>query len=56
MAQFLGVTSYEVYGKYVEGLEHDQEEILAYMGEDFLLSPKRKSPLPAKTGSVEISF
>ncbi len=47
---------YEVYGKYVEGLEHDREDILAYMGEDFLLSPKRKSPLPAKANSVEISF
>ena len=27
---------YEVYGKYVEGLEEDREKILAYFGEDFI--------------------
>jgi integrase len=28
---------YEVYGKYVEGLEADAEEILAFFGPDFLV-------------------
>lgn len=45
---------YEVYGKYVEGLENEQEEILAYMGEDFPRSPKRQSPLPVNACAVEI--
>lgn len=27
---------YEVYSEYVEGLQKDREQILAYLGEDFL--------------------
>jgi len=27
---------YDVYGKYVEGLERDRDRILDYFGEDFL--------------------
>jgi integrase len=27
---------YDVYGKYVDGLEKDRDKILNYFGEDFL--------------------
>lgn len=33
---------FEVYGRYVEGLEEDQEAILAYFGSDFLTTSKRR--------------
>lgn len=34
---------YEVYGEYVEGLEHDREKILSYFGEDFVAGELRKA-------------
>ena len=37
---------YEVYGNYVEGLEEDAEKIIDYVGRDFVLGQKSKSPVP----------
>ena len=37
---------YEVYGNYVEGLEEDGERIFEYMGKDFVIPQKSKSPVP----------
>jgi integrase len=33
---------YEVYGRYVEGLEEGREGILAYFGSDFLAAGNRR--------------
>ena len=39
---------FETYGKYVEDLEDDEEDIIRYFGIDFLVKPeKKKSPLLA---------
>ncbi len=35
-----------VYGNYVEGLEEDGERIFEYMGRDFVIPKKSKSPVP----------
>lgn len=37
---------YEVYGNYVDGLEEDGERIFEYMGRDFIIPQKSKSPVP----------
>jgi integrase len=37
---------YEVYGNYVEGLEEDGGRIFEYMGRDFVIPQKSKSPVP----------
>jgi len=42
---------YEVYGKYVEGLEEDFENILQYLGEDFLRRDVKPSLLRANRSS-----
>ena len=37
---------YQVYGEYVEDLEDDVDDIIAYFGKDFLIKPGKKiSPL-----------
>jgi integrase len=42
---------YETYGKYVQGLEEDAEQILEYMGSDFLRAD-RKGRLPGPDSEI----
>jgi len=35
---------FEVYGKYVKGLEHDREKVMNYLGKDFVAGENKETP------------